>query len=95
MKYIMLYSKLNNPFDIFNMITYFRHHNYLELVPYDIFTQEKDDQTLFLVDYENDTFEVINGIQKCIEFLSNQSLIIHLKDKAFDYIKYIDQKKNQ
>lgn len=82
MKYILLYNKLNTPLDIFDIIVYLTDRGYTELIPQQIFLQEKDTNTLFLIDYENGISEIISGEKKCIEFLSEQSLIMHLKDKA-------------
>lgn len=95
MKYILLYNKLNIPLDIFDIIVYLNECGYSELVPREIFAQAKDNNTLFLVDNENKTHQVINGEERCIEFLSEQSLVIHLKDKACNYIKYLNEKKIQ
>lgn len=92
MKYILLYNKLNTPLDIFDIIVYLTDRGYFELVPQKILPQEKDTNTLFLIDYENGTSDIISGQKKCIAFLSEQSLIMHLKDKALDFVKYLDEK---
>lgn len=94
MKYILLYNNLNTPLDIFDIIIYLSDCGYTELVPQKIFLQEKDTKTLFLIDYENGISEIINGEKDCIQFLSDQSLIIHLRDKAQDFVKHLDEQFN-
>lgn len=90
MKYMLLYNKLNTPLEIFDIIVYLLDRCYTELVPKNIFPQEKDTKTLFLIDYENGTSEIISGEKQCIQFLADQSLIMHLKDKAQDFVKSIE-----
>lgn len=90
MKYMLLYNKLNIPLDIFDIIVYLTDRGYTELVPQKIFPQEKDTNTLFLIDYENGISEIISSEKACIQFLSDQSLIMHLKDKAIDFVKYLN-----
>lgn len=94
MKYMLLYNKLNTPLEIFDIIVYLLDRGYTELVPKNIFPQEKDTKTLFLIDYQNGKSEIISGEKQCIQFLSDQSLIIHLKDKARDFVKHLDDKKH-
>lgn len=92
---MLLYNKLNTPLDIFDIIVYLSDRGYTELVPKNIFPQEKDTEILFLIDYQNGTSEIISGEKQCIQFLSEQSLIMHLKDKAQDFVKYLDEQFNK
>ena len=87
MKYILLYNTNSIPKDIFDIIFYLGEIGYLELIPRKVFPQDKDDTILFLVDYENGMSEIISGTYKCIQFLSDQSVILHLKDKTQNFIK--------
>jgi hypothetical protein len=87
---MLLYNNLNTPLDIFDIIVYLTDLGYVELVPQQIFPQEKDTNTLFLIDYENGMSEIISDEKACIQFLSDQSLIMHLKDKANDYVRYLN-----
>jgi len=91
---MLLYNSLNTPLEIFDIIFYLLDSGYTELVPKNIFPQKKDTNTLFLIDYENGTSKIISGEKDCIQFLFDQSLIMHLKDKAQDFVKYLDDKKH-
>jgi len=89
---MLLYNLLNTPLYIYDIIVYLSDRGYTELVPKEIFPQEKDMETLFLIDYEDGTYKIVNGEKACIQFLSDQSLIVHLRDKAVNFVEYFGNK---
>ena len=96
MKYIFLYNLdfIQSSVDIFDIIIYLTDCGYIELAPKSKYFINEE-QPLFLIDYENNTSKIIIGQHDCVSFLSEQSLIINLKDKACSYRRYLYEKKTQ
>jgi len=72
-----------------DILVYLKYLNFdLQPVHY-IYTGETKDTTrihLFVEDASGNK-EVISGEKDCIQFFSDQTCIIHLKDKANDFVK--------